>query len=294
MANRTNTARTARPTADAILAAACRVIVRRGVDATRISDIAREAGTSTGTVHYYFETKEDVLLAALKWANEQPTTAWTSCSTRRRTTLSAAGDASLELSIPYPGLNGTSGSSSSSSRSAFSTDRNSSPRARPSIPAGGGTSTTLFGRDRDGCVPAGRLVRRGGRPPRRPSIGGPLKAVLREVLDDARTDAGHPLPTSRLTSSGISSRGARARGDPELGAYQEHELAPPAAGVDFESPAAGVGEEDARAPLAAGGGQTSPPPRSCGMTGEGLNSTASRWPCASAPESSTCPHEPLR
>lgn len=63
---------TARPTAEAILAAACRVIIRRGFDATRIADIAREAGTSTGTVHYYFETKDDVLLAALKWANQQP------------------------------------------------------------------------------------------------------------------------------------------------------------------------------------------------------------------------------
>jgi AcrR family transcriptional regulator len=54
-----------------ILAAACRAIVRRGVDATRIADIAREAGTSTGTVHYYFETRDDVLVAALQWANEE-------------------------------------------------------------------------------------------------------------------------------------------------------------------------------------------------------------------------------
>ena len=57
---------------EAILAAACRAILRRGFHATRIADIAREAGTSTGTVHYHFETKDDVLTAALKWANEQP------------------------------------------------------------------------------------------------------------------------------------------------------------------------------------------------------------------------------
>lgn len=54
-----------------ILAAAGRAIARRGFEATRIADIAREAGTSTGTVHYYFETKDDVLAAALRWANDE-------------------------------------------------------------------------------------------------------------------------------------------------------------------------------------------------------------------------------
>jgi AcrR family transcriptional regulator len=78
------------------------VIVRQGFERTRISDIAREAGTSTGTVHYYFETKDDVLVAALKWANEQP-------YARMDESLGhGAGDLSrlatlLELSIPYPG-----------------------------------------------------------------------------------------------------------------------------------------------------------------------------------------------
>ena len=93
---------TERPTAEAILAAACRAIVRLGVDATRIVDIAREAGTSTGTVHYYFETKDDVLTAALRWANERPY--------ERVDELlgSDAGDLSrlaalLELSVPYAG-----------------------------------------------------------------------------------------------------------------------------------------------------------------------------------------------
>lgn len=101
-ANETKAEGTARPTADVILAAACRVIVRRGVDATRIADIAREAGTSTGTVHYYFETKDDVLLAALTWANEQP-------YARVEELLGQGADdlvrlaTLLELSIPYPG-----------------------------------------------------------------------------------------------------------------------------------------------------------------------------------------------
>lgn len=86
----------------AILAAATRAIVRRGFEATRISDIAREAGTSTGTVHYYFETKEDVLLAALRWANRLPYGSIDQAlrtdgdDVRRLATL-------LEFGVPYPG-----------------------------------------------------------------------------------------------------------------------------------------------------------------------------------------------
>jgi len=56
---------------EAILEGACRAIVDRGFPATRIADVARAAGVSTGTVHYYFETRDDVLLAALKWASER-------------------------------------------------------------------------------------------------------------------------------------------------------------------------------------------------------------------------------
>jgi AcrR family transcriptional regulator len=94
--------RTERPTSEAILAAACRVLVRRGVDATRIADIAREAGTSTGTVHYYFETKDDVLLAALEWANERPYTRVDELLGREADDLARLATL-LELSIPYPG-----------------------------------------------------------------------------------------------------------------------------------------------------------------------------------------------
>ena len=94
------------PTLDAraeeILSAACRVIVRRGADRTRISDIAREAGTSTGTVHYYFETKDDVLVAALKWANEQPYGRVDELLGRGADDLSRLATL-VELSIPYPG-----------------------------------------------------------------------------------------------------------------------------------------------------------------------------------------------
>jgi AcrR family transcriptional regulator len=54
-----------------IVEAACGAIAERGFAAVRISDIAARAGTSTGTVHYYFATKEDVLHEALRYAFEQ-------------------------------------------------------------------------------------------------------------------------------------------------------------------------------------------------------------------------------
>jgi len=54
---------------EAILEGACRAILERGFPATRIADVAAAAGVSTGTVHYYFATKDDVLIAALKWAS---------------------------------------------------------------------------------------------------------------------------------------------------------------------------------------------------------------------------------
>ena len=55
---------------EAILEAACRAIIERGFPATRIADVARAAGVSTGTVHYYFSTRDEVLIAALKWATD--------------------------------------------------------------------------------------------------------------------------------------------------------------------------------------------------------------------------------
>jgi|SRR3954447_3418582 AcrR family transcriptional regulator len=55
----------------AILDAAVAVVVERGYAAARVADIAARAGTSTGTVHYYFPTKVDVLDAALQHASER-------------------------------------------------------------------------------------------------------------------------------------------------------------------------------------------------------------------------------
>jgi len=54
-----------------ILDAACRAIVERGFAQTRVADVAEAAGTSTGTIHYYFDSREDVLVEALRWASER-------------------------------------------------------------------------------------------------------------------------------------------------------------------------------------------------------------------------------
>ena len=56
---------------DTIRAAACRAFAAHGLPATRISDIAREAGVSGAMVRYYYKSKDDILLAALQWAMEQ-------------------------------------------------------------------------------------------------------------------------------------------------------------------------------------------------------------------------------
>ena len=84
-----------------ILDAACVAILDRGFPATRIADIARAAGVSTGTVHYYFETKDEVLIAALTWASGR--------LFARIEDAAADDDAAarlarlLAVSVPYPG-----------------------------------------------------------------------------------------------------------------------------------------------------------------------------------------------
>lgn len=50
-----------------ILASTCKVVAKRGVAALRISDVAKEAGFSTGTIHYYFDDKETLLRAAFEF-----------------------------------------------------------------------------------------------------------------------------------------------------------------------------------------------------------------------------------
>ena len=53
---------------DAIAKAASRVIARLGLEATKLTDIGREAGVTTGAIRHYYEDKEAVLIAALEYA----------------------------------------------------------------------------------------------------------------------------------------------------------------------------------------------------------------------------------
>jgi AcrR family transcriptional regulator/transposase-like protein len=54
-----------------ICAAACRVMADRGLAETRIADIAAAAGLSSASIHYYFRSKDAMLLAAFSWACDQ-------------------------------------------------------------------------------------------------------------------------------------------------------------------------------------------------------------------------------
>jgi AcrR family transcriptional regulator len=51
-----------------VLQATWELIAEVGYGRVRVSDIAERVGISTGTIHYYFETKEDVLDSAFRFA----------------------------------------------------------------------------------------------------------------------------------------------------------------------------------------------------------------------------------
>lgn len=52
---------------DQILRATCRVIASLGYVHLRVSDVAKQAGISGGTVHYYFDSKRDLVHAAFEF-----------------------------------------------------------------------------------------------------------------------------------------------------------------------------------------------------------------------------------
>jgi AcrR family transcriptional regulator len=54
-----------------ICEAACRVMAERGLADTRVADIAAAAGLSSASIHYHFRSKDEVLLAAFRWACTQ-------------------------------------------------------------------------------------------------------------------------------------------------------------------------------------------------------------------------------
>jgi AcrR family transcriptional regulator len=51
---------------DQIALVACRVVAENGFDQVTIVRIAREAGYTTGMVAHYFDTKQDIIIAALR------------------------------------------------------------------------------------------------------------------------------------------------------------------------------------------------------------------------------------
>lgn len=51
--------------------AAARVIARKGYVAATLRDVADEAGTSTGTLNYYYQGKDDLFAATLRAASER-------------------------------------------------------------------------------------------------------------------------------------------------------------------------------------------------------------------------------
>ena len=58
-------------TRERILQAAFSVLSRNGYENTSVKDIAEEAGVAQGLVHYYFKSKEQLVLAVLQMTCEQ-------------------------------------------------------------------------------------------------------------------------------------------------------------------------------------------------------------------------------
>lgn len=50
-----------------ILRATCEVVADQGFRAMRVSDVAKHIGTASGTIHYHFPTKRDLLHAAFEY-----------------------------------------------------------------------------------------------------------------------------------------------------------------------------------------------------------------------------------
>ena len=63
-------------TKERIIEAASLTLVRRGYHETSMKDIAAEAGVAPGLAHYYFESKEDLLVAAIEHACRPAMDAW--------------------------------------------------------------------------------------------------------------------------------------------------------------------------------------------------------------------------
>ncbi len=53
-----------------ILEVTCQVVIERGFGSTRIADVADRLGVSTGLIHYHFDSKDQLLADAFRWAAE--------------------------------------------------------------------------------------------------------------------------------------------------------------------------------------------------------------------------------
>jgi AcrR family transcriptional regulator len=56
---------------EAIIDAALAVMLRKGIAATTVRDVAQEMGTSSGLIHHYFESMDDLLAASFDRAATQ-------------------------------------------------------------------------------------------------------------------------------------------------------------------------------------------------------------------------------
>jgi AcrR family transcriptional regulator len=86
-----------------ILAAARAAILQHGVADVRVADIAREAKVSTAAVHYHFDAKQDVIVAAFRWSSER---LFEEIEARLAacTTVAQRLACLLEISVPQSGL----------------------------------------------------------------------------------------------------------------------------------------------------------------------------------------------
>ncbi|MFI4895590.1 MAG: TetR/AcrR family transcriptional regulator [Steroidobacterales bacterium] len=74
---------------DQIALVACRVVAEYGFEQTTIVRIAREAGYTTGMVAHYFDTKQDIIVAALRLILQRIETRLTKPALGRRARLLA-------------------------------------------------------------------------------------------------------------------------------------------------------------------------------------------------------------
>ena len=63
-------------TKDRIVEAAYRTLVNQGYHQTSMKDIAAEAGVAPGLAHYYFDSKEDLLVAVIEQACQPAMEVW--------------------------------------------------------------------------------------------------------------------------------------------------------------------------------------------------------------------------